>query len=641
MPNMDDIAFFESSPYARRGGIWADATRQENPSSLFPESAPPVDDDKSTASEPVPDNAPIVPSQDPMSLQRSQTVDIPASDAGNPSEAIQVSRATTTSGASPPMNDSSSVKRRTWFGSMRSVSGDPFFDQYPEEESSDRGRSSEAGGPHTRGSSSTRSSGSGSSDSSEPTEETNTHLTPVPIRPSSRHSYSSSSHDIMVSSQDTTSTSAPSESHMSGYRNEISAPPQKNQPSSPTFFQTLKTRDKQAISNSAKETMRKWGMTWNALRKDNTNGSSSKEENGDERRQESTSQKPRPSYADVRAAVEQRKEREKSPSPDTLVADLLPPDWETGRQARERAPQSGASNGRPRDESPAYTSGTALTPSTSPQPEESGNGSKPSSRSGSPYPIARTTSRYSNPPIEAILGPAGGLPDEDEHPIVPIHTQPPQPKMMMIPGIHASHRGEVMSMGYAPPPPTVPEAKKGPAIQSMYRLWKTNSISGHPGQPQGANGFASQEQDTTPAPTPSSSTTVQSDPPPLPSRPVPPPLPPRSNSTHAVSTKAETPREFEGERTASPASAALQSIVTKDRSKRASLEPLTSSSPPSPSREEKAATTGSGQNDANDDDTPTPPFNVSVDATSTNAVDAGRIVNPKPPLPPRRIQAPA
>lgn len=645
MPNMDDIAFFESAPYTHRGGIWADASRHEQTPSLFPEAAPPVEDEKSTASEPAPDTTPIAPPQDPATIQRSQSAGVPFSDGGNmsgPPEGVPLSRATTTTGASPPDNSSTSMKRRTWFGSVRSVSGDPFIDQ-TEEESSERGRFSESEGSRTRGSSSTRSSGSGSSEQLNPANgDGDQHLTPVPIRTSSHRSYSSSSHDAVVPPQDTSSTSAASESQMASYRTESPAPSQRSQPSSPTFFQTLKTRDKQAISNSAKEAMRKWGMNWGALRKDITTGSSNKDEvsHGDNHREEASGRKPRASYADVRAAVEHRKEREKSPTPETLVADLVSPDWETARQARERTSGNGIPNGRTRDQSPAYSGGTGITPSTSPQLDEGGNSSNPQSRSESPLPRARTISHYSNPPIEALLRPTSSLKDEDELPAVPIHTQPPQPKMMTIPGIHASHRGEVMSMGYAPPPSTTPDTKKGAAIQSVYRLWKTPTISGHPVQPHVQNGSTGEDEDTTPAADTSSSAIAPSDPPSLPSRPVPPPLPPRSIPTHAIPTKAEPPREFEGERTSSPASAALQSIVTKDRSKRASLEPLTSSTPPSPNHREALTDTRSEQVDGSLD-TPTPPLNVPPNATPGPVEDGGRIARQKPPLPPRRIQAPA
>jgi hypothetical protein len=58
---------------------------------------------------------------------------------------------------------------------------------------------------------------------------------------------------------------------------------------------------------------------------------------------------------------------------------------------------------------------------------------------------------------------------------------------MTIPGIHASHRGDVMSMGYvAPPPPPAPsESKlKAPVIPNVYRLWKSPILTGQQQQAQ-------------------------------------------------------------------------------------------------------------------------------------------------------------
>ena len=46
---------------------------------------------------------------------------------------------------------------------------------------------------------------------------------------------------------------------------------------------------------------------------------------------------------------------------------------------------------------------------------------------------------------------------------------------MTIPGIHASHRNDAMSMEYAPPTSSqsaLPEPKQTPMIQSMYRLFE-------------------------------------------------------------------------------------------------------------------------------------------------------------------------
>jgi hypothetical protein len=56
MPNMDDIAYFESAPYQYRGGIWSDASRLKKQRSHSPTSSgssqtvsPPL----TTASEPI------------------------------------------------------------------------------------------------------------------------------------------------------------------------------------------------------------------------------------------------------------------------------------------------------------------------------------------------------------------------------------------------------------------------------------------------------------------------------------------------------------------------------------------------------------------------------------------------------------
>lgn len=238
----------------------------------------------------------------------------------------------------------------------------------------------------------------------------------------------------------------------------------------------------------------------------------------------------------------------------------------------------------------------------------------------------RTISHHSQLGQDGVLTASVGE-EEQQQPARPIHTQPPAPKAMTIPGIHASHRGEVMSMGYAPPPPPASEQKKGPAIQSVYRLWK------NPSQPQTQTGFAGLDQDEG-APTEDSSASVTPTPVAAAAsvRPTPPPLPPRTISTQVstqVQLTSEPPRHPPDlDRTSPPATAALQNIVSKDRSRRASGEGLPSLSG-SPGR-------STYQDNQSTSTSTVPPTDV-----PTN--DVGQVPSkPKPPaLPPRRTPAAA
>ncbi|CAL1694279.1 unnamed protein product [Somion occarium] len=659
LPNMDDIAFFESLQYSRRGGIYAEASRSEKAPSLFPE---PHEEERVPASEPLTESTTPLrsPSPEPkLPLHRSHSAEEAQSESLKIVEPASLPRPVTFNATGIAMKNSSSsssstsTKRRSWLTAVREPSSDdPFSDTYEEPHS--RGRQNGVDNTHRTPSLHDRN-GAGPSASQPHNQEGESisQLKPIPIRrTSSRRSQSSSTHGAASepSSVEDASTHMNSDSLLSAFHSRSpsgSAPKKEGPLGSSTFFQTLKSRDKQAISNTAKEAMRKWGVNWGGLKKDNAPTITSSGDEGQEAEHrhadEPGAQKHRPSYAEVRAAVEQRKERER-----THGDHFGPSDSEAtlqGVHTRSRPGSSGVSSDGHRSPSPTYLSGASLSPSTSPRPpveDVHADTSLPIS------PRPRTTSRLSNTRPEGDSGTTGSLPDEVEHPSdIPIHTRPPQPKTMTIPGIHASHRGEVMSMGYAPPP--VPsEPKKAPAIQSVYRLWKNNTAPGQQGPqspPQVQTGFAGNDQDALPAPSTSSGPSSQ---PEVAPRPIPPPLPPRSNTAHALQTKAESSRAVESEPGTSPASAALQSIVSKDRNKRESIGPMTSSSiPPSPGRREEAtdhvvSSSIDGVSTAASTFIPgsTPTASASTPALST--VEAGANVSPKPPaLPPRRVQASA
>lgn len=643
LPNMDDIAFFESSKYKHRGGIWADASRNER--EQFPTTPESQDEEKQPASAPASNPAtPLTPGMDPLDLQRSNSAPIePRSNVDIVSEVLPpalTSRAETIS-TSSVSSTSSAAKRRTWFGNSRDEGvTSPEQPRNLELAQPERGRTGAPDATVSRRSSSTPhapqtqdSSHLDASDNhsgSEDLEEV------ASIRRSSSQHSSRSAPSQGTPSQDNFAagpSTSPAESLLAGFKSKSPAASTKTLPGSPTsnFFQTLKTRDKQAISNSAKEAMRKWGVNWGGLKKDMQTTSGDEAADGEMRRQpENKTNTARPSYAEVRAAVQQRRVSYNNEDPLTPVGEPSEPVNIPGR-GQDSAP-SMSSNG------PGSTSGqsvgNASSTSASPQSDRlmPDPGSRPRSTSPSlaaPPLRQRTVSSHSQASNDAALN---APLDEDEHPTRPIYTQPPAPKAMTIPGIHASHRGEVMSMGYVAPPP-LPEQKKGAAIQSVYRLWK----GPQPSQPQSpqpdshvpseASANEQQEADSAPfAPTTQPLTPTLTS---TPARPVPPPLPPRSNSTNAVSLLSEPPpHPPELGSTSPPASAALQSIVSKDRTRRQSLDPP--QPPPLPARRPPAPAIDIDSVTSDSPVPPSPPLEEVVPP------------KPKPPaLPPRRAAAPA
>ncbi|KII94029.1 hypothetical protein PLICRDRAFT_50021 [Plicaturopsis crispa FD-325 SS-3] len=647
MPNMDDISFFETSSYAHRGGIWPEASRREK--TRLPEDSEPASEETPTpASAPTLDgsepSASTLPEPDVAELQPPQSTEETLSNAPTISSASAEAEPVVRSGVDVPPPGSLSprvhARRMSWFSSVSKSTPAP-LEEDPQEEQlrtvdEPRGRMAETDSSNSTGttprSRSTPSSYTAGPERPESASSSKEFLSP----PNSDHpSTSWSPSDQAFPSVDNSATSStfsesssPPTLHpgVKSSQRSISTGANSTPPGSPSFLSTLKSRagDKQALGNTAKEAMRKWGVNWGGLKRDGSSGSAPGREGSagssqdaststpqDEqpdvghidRRERVDSQRTRQSYADVRAAVAERKERERASHVSSDPITIPEGGKGKGRSISMGTSSTSFSGGLSASSSSSSSKGTSGDPTPSPQP-----------KFVSPS-MSRTTTELhmldAGPP--AIVDPPS-----------PIHTQPMQARTMTIPGIHASHRGEVMSMGYvAPtPPPSVSDNKlKSPGIQSVYRLWKSPHITGQPQQEaQEAQGGKEEDRDVPPLPMPPSHSDAPSS-----VRAGPPPLPPRSIDPSSALSRPETPKRssVSSSTMSSPASEALKTIATKDR--RISAEFNGSSITGRPAL---AETINSGGLDNYDDG-----------VSSSSSPPSAPVTPSKPPLPPRRIQA--
>lgn len=562
LPNMDDISFFDSVEYKHRGGLWADAARLDKPAT-----EPALSE---VATKPSTHVVGSHPSEEtvPSTLVRAPFTEESVTEAPSP-DSIPIVRPVTTSSE----KTSTTARRRSWFSSGTDI--EPHYEHAREvEEEVVRGRRER----------SVQQEGSLTplpdaaiqpSDVSDNDQDAHEYLSPrSPSGHSHTHSRSSRAHSISSSAGgddpsnylSDTSASSKSPRHSLGTS------------ATSSFLSTLKSKagDKQALSNTAKEAMRKWGV-W-GLKKDN-GGNPSPDDISDvgpsDHRPRTEGTHGRQSYADMRAAVIERREREQS-------------EGINGSASPIPIPQG---SGREKGRSPSMSGGGMTSYS---------NGST------SPGLSRSLGDNVSNDPFKdrdfteaAEENPAPSL----------IHTQPSQARTMTIPGIHASHRGEVMSMGNVAPVSLASESKpKGPTIQSMYRLWKSPILTGQSSQEAQTSSSSSpgrdEANDRNCDVAPLSLTPEVISPP---SRPVPPPLPPRTISSVAVRHAAETADDS----ATSSASEALKSIASRDETRRLSIE----------------------INIPNDGESAVPLGTSEVTSTTVPTTSPDR----KPPLPPRRV----
>ncbi|EJD03721.1 uncharacterized protein FOMMEDRAFT_145929 [Fomitiporia mediterranea MF3/22] len=609
MPNMDDIAFFESSQYMHRGGIWADASRKT-------ESEPDV------SGEPEKQNVTTIDVNGDVPM-KSQSTDVLLETHPNvPADSVTEVDSDRVETASAPTLLQDPPKRRSWFGSISGTTTleeedesakSNQIEQLPASDDDDRGRSLNVDTTLRRATSvpASKSSPLEESDVAQEAAQSGSTLTPEASQDSSStHSRSrslSSGANVLGSEQANSSR----ESLNTRGTNATS------------FLSTLRQKaDKQAISNTAKEAMRKWSANWNGFKREHMSGQSNSnaEENIDGASQSSGSSsifsfptKGR-NYADIRAAVSGRKENAIPEAAREGSSSSLPIDIPNKNDGEESENAAGSSSSSSNNES-------KLSASVSPQssPKAPSLLRKEATRATISPPRVTADTHTADNTTPAIVTPT--------EPVVvppPIKTQPSQGAMMTIPGIHASHRGDIQSYGYTPPALPSPASTEGkprtqavpPAIQSVYRLFRSptsnssilqqqqeqvgvtqaspslsHSPSGRSDRSMNIPAAPDANDDVTPlsltpvAPTsPGERTPVSSSrptPPPLPPRSVPSPRPTSTTSTppplparrDSMNININTPVTAQADITIAPsASDALRMIARQDDTKRKDIE---------------------------------------------------------------------
>jgi len=552
MPNMDDIAFFETAAYRHRGGIYTDAVRK--PASKAEGQLSPREGDTAKAGDPLPETDAVKASAEvkdhppiPVSVSDDNLVaSVPPTNTLPQPDNSPASRAATVhlpvQSSSPPKSHS---KRKSWFPSAgspnESVTVEPPTPLRSDhltpatEPVTPRGRTLEAGAevPPKRGTSAPPSGdtleGGGPTqvENSPPRREstlgrdrgiqghggsfsgdwspssTASTTTAVNVNASTGSGASSLFHAIKrAGTRDSTDTSV---SRVSGGT-------------------VTSTSTKQDLGTAAKETMRKWGAQWVGLRKEfqearsegkdiRTSGMAAWMAAQQQASQASSSAdlpssplpppsiKSRPStpktFEEVRKAAIERRMREER---ERVVSDVMPiaiPQSPTDKSRRRESAGPVLSNGttspqRSRSISSAFEFG-ASTHST----ESAGPSTSPPPSAMFVQPTAKPTATVSTDPPEmksilsgpAFETPSGGqvstpsskpspstsLPTPDTNtpaarrlstgpPPAPMPThivakQPSYGASMTIPGIHAKNKGEVMAIGFSPPPPETPERR--------------------------------------------------------------------------------------------------------------------------------------------------------------------------------------
>lgn len=478
---MDDISFFESLSYAHRGGIWADACRKKRTAvdTLQP-IIPPAHTTDTQGVHPTLSQNDMTPTEGLATIEPHDHQTSTPADAQSSKEASIADGSA--NGATPHVN-----LRRSWFSGPVADDAPVLVDQSLDDD--------QLANEDTRGrTSDTKVASTSTRPSSRKEEMTDAKIgdlgqdTAQPYlfsseyrRSSSRQSQSdaNASYDSEDSTKSISNASAPIPRRTSDATSTMSS--SSSPPGASSFLSTLRNRDRQAIKDTAKEMARKLG-NW-GLRKDWITTNKEPAPDNSRATKDGSSSMIHANYADVRAAVVERKEREKMALRD--ATEMTTPGT-VGNEVSDTP------------DTLANKDAMALSSMSLPPP--------PPEHSRRSLSRGRTVTEIDDAPLES--------------PVTPILVQP-QGKTMTIPGIHANHRGEVMALGYVAPPPVTDKNKNN----YFHRLLKSPVLTdSEPSQGpiDGVSGTSGTGEDITPTVGSSTGGTVSQ------TRPVPPPLPPRS-----------------------------------------------------------------------------------------------------------------